>query len=155
MENAQQVELLALRQQNIGRKFQRAARAYSELALKKLQAYGHHGLTLFHTALISNLDVEGTRITTLAERASVSKQAMGQLVNELEQRNYIERFPDPEDRRATLVTFTALGWQFLQDAYQVKQTIEADYTEVLGEQGMAQLQALLQQLLEQDVGEES
>ncbi len=84
-------ELVALRQQNIGRLFQRAARAYSELALKKARDYGYGELTLFHTALISNLDIEGTRITTLAQRAGVSKQAMGQLVADLEKRLNLKR----------------------------------------------------------------
>lgn len=140
-------DLVALRQRNIGRLFQRAARAYSELALKKLRAYGHEGLSLFHTALISNLDVEGSRIVTLARRAGVSKQAMGQLVAELEKRGYVERVPDPEDGRAVLVRFTAQGWQFLQDAYQVKLAIEAEYTAILSETGMKELWRLLDSLL--------
>ena len=148
MENIAKEEIAALRQGNIGRLFQRAARAYSDLALVKLQEYGHEGLTLFHTALISNLDLEGTRITTLADRAGVSKQAMGQLVADLEQRGYIERTPDPNDGRATLVQFTEQGWAFLQDAYQVKQAIEAEYAEILGEVGMNTLWELLKKLID-------
>ena len=147
MNDAKRDELLALRQQNIGRLFQRAARAYSEMALVKLQKYGHEGLTLFHTALISNLDVEGTRITILADRAGVTKQAMGQLVSELETRGYIQREPDPEDKRAALIKFTDLGWQFLQDAFEVKQEIEAEYAAILGEESMRQLRSLLEHLL--------
>ena len=141
-------ELLALRQQNIGRLFQRAARAYSELALEKLKAHGHDGLTLFHTTLISNLDLEGTRITSLAQRAGVTKQAMGQVVMELQERGYIETLDDPGDKRATLVKFTQQGWQFLQDAYRVKLEIEAEYTHILGKEQMEQLWQLLQTLLE-------
>ena len=148
METNNSEELVALRQQNIGRLFQRSARAYSELALQKLHEYGHEGLTLFHTALISNLDLEGTRITVLAQRAGVSKQAMGQLVADLEKRGYVERAPDPEDGRASLVKFTEQGWQLLQDAYHVKLAIEAEYTAVLGESGMKNLWELLDKLLE-------
>jgi DNA-binding MarR family transcriptional regulator len=147
MENIDQQALLALRQNNIGRMFQRAARAYSDVALIKLRDYGHDGLTLFHTALISNLDLEGNRITTLAQRAGVSKQAMGQLVGDLEQRGYIERIPDPNDGRATLIKFTEQGWQLLQDAYLVKLAIETEYTEILGEAGMKELWRLLKGLI--------
>jgi DNA-binding MarR family transcriptional regulator len=139
--------LVALRQQNIGRLFQRAARAYSELALEKLHEAGHEGLTLFHTALVSNLDIEGTHIKVLAERAGMSKQAMGQLVAELETRGYIQTAPDPRDKRATLVTFTEQGLKLLQDAYQVKKAIEKDYTTILGKEGMQQLWGLLEHLL--------
>ena len=148
MENIDQQALLALRQNNIGRLFQRAARAYSDVALIKLRDRGYEGLTLFHTALISNLDIEGNRITTLAHRAGVSKQAMGQVVGELEQRGYVERIPDPNDGRATLIKFTEQGWQLLQDAYFVKLEIETEYTEILGKAGMEALWGLLKGLIE-------
>ncbi len=140
-------KLLALRQQNIGRLFQKAARAYSELALEKLHSCGHEGLTLFHTALISNLDSEGTHIKLLAERASMSKQAMGQIADELEKRGYIRAVKDSQDKRATLITFTEKGWLFLQDAYKVKQEIEHDYHTRLGKTGFKELYTLLETLL--------
>jgi DNA-binding MarR family transcriptional regulator len=150
MDASNRQDLIALRQQNIGRLFQRAARAYSELALQKMRALGRYdGLTAFHTALISNLDVEGTRISLLAERAGFSKQAMGQVVDELERDGYIMRVPDPGDKRATLIKFTERGWQFLQDAYQVKLEIEAAYAAVLGEDEFATLRTLLDKLLAQ------
>lgn len=148
MNQTDKQKLLALRQQNIGRMFQRAARAYSELALEKLHSKGHEGLTLFHTALISNLDVEGTHIKVLAERAAMSKQAMGQVADELEKRGYIKAVTDSKDKRATLITFTERGWQFLQDAYKVKLDIERTYTTKLGKAGMKQLWTLLKKLLQ-------
>lgn len=140
--------LIQTRQENIGRLFQRAARAYSERALALLEHYGHQGLTLFHTTLISHLDIEGTQISTLAERAGMTKQAMGQIAKELEDRQYIRRVPDPHDKRAVLLKFTESGRQFLQDAYQVKQMIEAEYIQVLGDNGMQELKTLLRLLVE-------
>jgi len=148
MDDVKRDELLALRQQNIGRLFQRAARAYSELAMEKVLDAGHEGLTVYHTALISNLDIEGTRITTLADRAGMTKQAMGQLVNDLEARGYIRREPDPKDKRAVLIKFTDLGWQFLQDAFELKKEIEAEYATILGDDGIQTLRRLLDQLLD-------
>ena len=146
-------QLLKLRQDNIGRLFQRAARMYSELALEKLQAAGHEGLTLFHTALISNLDVEGTRIVTLAERAGVTKQAMGQVVAELEERGYIVKTPDPDDKRAVLIQFTERGYQFLEDAYHIKVEIESEFAVKLGEESYRRLRDLLDALVSQSVGD--
>jgi DNA-binding MarR family transcriptional regulator len=142
--------LAALRHENIGRFFQRAARAYSERALKKLHTYGYEGLTLVHTALISNLDIEGTRITVLADRAGITKQAMGQLVADLEVRGFIQRAADPDDKRAVVIQFTEGGWQFLEDAYRVKVEIEAEYTAVLGEEAMETLRVLLRQLIDHE-----
>jgi len=138
-----------LRQQHIGRLFLRAQRAYDTRAVEKLHARGHTRLTLAHTALLANLDTAGTRITTLAQRAGMTKQAMGQLAHDLEREGYIARAADPDDGRATLVTFTERGWQFLHDAYELKQEIEAEYAAVLGEPEMASLRAALTLLLNQ------
>jgi DNA-binding MarR family transcriptional regulator len=137
-----------LRQQHIGRLLLRAHRAFSVLAIDKLRARGHAGLSLAHTNLLANLDLDGTRITTLAERIGITKQAVGHLVADLEQRGYIERSADVSDRRATLVTYTDAGWRFLQDAHQIKREIESEYQAILGEQGLSDMRSLLERLLE-------
>jgi DNA-binding MarR family transcriptional regulator len=104
--------------------------------------------------LLSHLDLEGTHITALADRAGITKQSMGQLVLDLEKRGYIERRVDRLDRRATLVLFTSTGWQFLRDAYEIKKEIEAEYQAMIGEEEMEQLRATLRRLLEQADAEE-
>jgi DNA-binding MarR family transcriptional regulator len=148
MSEINQEEIVKMRQEHIGRLLQRASRQYSDQALARLQHYGHGGLSLFHTTLISHLDIEGTQISTLAERAGMSKQAMGQIAKELEERGYILRLPDPIDKRAVLLKFTDTGFRFLQDAYQVKVEIEAEYSQILGEENMKLLKNLLENLLE-------
>src|SRR5215208_6501206 len=72
----------ALRQQHIGRLLLNAQRNYSLQALRKLRERGHDGLSLPHTNLLAHLDVAGTRITALAERVGVPKQAIGSLLGE-------------------------------------------------------------------------
>ena len=137
----------SFRQEHTGRLLFNAQRDYSLRALTKLRAQGHDGLSLAHTNLLPHIDVKGTRITTLAERAGVSKQAIGNLVGELAAKGYVRREVDPADRRAVVVTFTTAGWDFLQDAHLVKREIEAEYAATLGEQGMDDLRRLLLQLL--------
>lgn len=61
-----------------------------------------------HTQVFEGLDPDGTRLTTLAERAQMSHQAMGELVDELVRHGYLERVPDPADRRARLIRPTEL-----------------------------------------------
>ncbi len=141
-------QIASFRQEHIGRLFLRAYRAFNDLAIQKLHTYGHEGLSINHTGLLANLDTGGTHITVLAERAGVTKQAMGQLVAELEGKGYVTRIADPTDRRAALVQFTPAGWQFLQDAYRVKREIEAEYTAILGEDQMTQLREMLTLLVE-------
>ena len=140
------------REQHIGRLFLRASRSFAALATRKLRERGHEGLGTAHTALLPHVDLEGTRATALAERAGMSKQAVGQVVRNLERQGYVERLPDPSDSRATLVRFTDAGWRFLRDAGDVKREIEAEYGAALGEERMRLLRSALNDLLEHEEG---
>jgi DNA-binding MarR family transcriptional regulator len=52
---------------------------------------------------------EGSRITDLAARVKITKQSMSTLVYQLEEWGYLERRPDPTDKRAVLFAFTEKG----------------------------------------------
>lgn len=145
--DAERQHIAEFRQEHIGRLFLNANRDFSLRAIEKLTAYGHNHLSLSHTALLANLDVEGTRVTTLAERMEISKQAISSLVVELEEKGYIHRETDPQDKRAILLTYTEAGWQFLVDANKVKHEIEAEYTAILGEENLQLLRQLLSRLI--------
>lgn len=140
--------LQELRDQHIGRLLLQAQRAFNTQAIEKLRERGYVGLGVAHTALLPHLDLEGTRITLLAERAGMTKQGMGQLVADLERQGLVSRKPDPSDGRATLVQFTEAGWNYLQAAHAVKQELEAEYVAVLGASGFAELRVLLTALID-------
>lgn len=143
-------QLRELRDEHIGRLLLQAQRAFNAQAIRKLRERGHGGLGLAHTALLPHLDLDGTRITTLAERAGMTKQGMGQLVLDLERQGYVARDVDPADRRATLVRFTEAGWQFLRDAHAVKRALEAEYAAVLGAHRLEALRTALAALVEHE-----
>ena len=75
----------------------------------------------------------GTRLTELSQRAGMTKQAMGQIVDDLERLGYVEREPDPADGRAKIVRFTAAGLDFVCDAADALDEIWREYSAVLGE----------------------
>jgi DNA-binding MarR family transcriptional regulator len=139
--------LASLRQTHIGALFLQAHRSYAARALQRLHASGYLDLTNSLTLALASIDLDGTHLTALAERLNVTKQAAGQLVDDLQSKGYLQRTPDPDDRRATLIKFTDKGWRFLQDAHRIKHEIEADYSTILGEVGLNQLRDLLQQLI--------
>lgn len=141
-------EIAAFRQEHLGRLFLRAHRAFSERALLKFQEREYDWLRPMHLTLIAQIDLDGTNVTSLASRIGVTKQAVSQMLDELESRGYVERTVDPANRRAAIVTFTEAGVRLLHDAYQIKQEIEAEYIAVLGEDGFNQLRSLLFRLLE-------
>ncbi|OUR61169.1 hypothetical protein A9Q74_10285 [Colwellia sp. 39_35_sub15_T18] len=139
--------LINMREKNIGRLFQRASRSYSERALALLHEKGFSDIALFHTVLIANLDADGDQITSIAEKAGITKQAMGQIVNDLENKGYVKKTKSLRDKRAYLIEFTEHGKDALRAAYEVKIIIEKEYMALLGIDNVKHLRALLETLI--------
>lgn len=114
--------------------------------LARLGERGHPDVRSAHGNVFQYLDDEGTRVGVLAERAQVTKQAMAQLVAHLEQHGYVERVPDPGDRRAQLVRATDRGREVFAVARELVAETEARLIERLGEAKLRRLRALLQEL---------
>src|SRR6476620_9130241 len=51
----------------------------------------------------------GLRLTLLAEMAGMTKQSVGEVVDDLAARGYVKRIADPEDKRAKLICLTERG----------------------------------------------
>ena len=100
-----------------------------------------------HSAVFAQLGPDGARLTDLARRANMTPQAMGELVDELEELGYVERRPDPRDRRAKLIVLTRRGIECVAAGVATIEGIEADVTTVLGERGHRDLRRLLTKLL--------
>jgi len=112
-----------------------------------LRDRGHAALQPAHSGVIVNLRTEGTRLTELAERAGISKQAMGKLVAEMEDIGYVRCAPDPVDARAKLVTFSRSGLGLLADAGTVVDDIWELYAGLIGERRLSTLRSSLLTLL--------
>jgi DNA-binding MarR family transcriptional regulator len=107
-----------------------------------------HPIRAAHSAVFVNIDREGTRLTHLAERALMTPQAMGELVDYLATRGYLERVPDPDDRRAKLIVLTDRGYDALQAAFDTIIEIEGLLEEVLGSDELLRLRAALRKIAE-------
>ena len=94
----------------------KCARLLNEQALARVELpEGAPRIRPAHTSLFPHIDLAGTRLTDLAKRVGVSKQAVGQLVDELEQLGVIERVADPQDGRAKLIRFRQKRGKSLHD----------------------------------------
>jgi len=102
------------RRNNIGRRMNEAVRIFEARIVENLRATGHDELSVAHINLTRNLDENGTRLTELARRASMTKQSMGELVDQVEEIGLVEKKRDPTDGRAKLVSFTAKGVVWLE-----------------------------------------
>jgi DNA-binding MarR family transcriptional regulator len=121
-------------------------RAMTDELMQRLAERGHPEVRFAHGNVFQYLDDDGTRIGVLAERAGVSKQAMAQLVAHLEAHGYVERSPDPADRRAQRVRATRRGREVFAIAREFMTEIDARLETRLGAAKKRRLQALLEEL---------
>ena len=121
-------------------------RALNEELIERLAAHGHTAVRLPHGNVLQYLDDAGTTVSVLAERAHLTKQAMAQLVAHLETEGYVERIPDPGDRRAKLVRATARGREVYAIVREFVADTDARLDRALGAAKMRKLRALLEEL---------
>jgi DNA-binding MarR family transcriptional regulator len=133
----------AWRHANVGRLLNNAVRRFEARVLELMSASGHAETRIAHVGLTRNLDVEGTRLTELARRASMSKQAMGELVDQCAELRLVERTADPSDRRARIVRFTPAGLVWL-DSF--RDAVDVAEREMRAELGKTTMDAILKGL---------
>ncbi len=90
-------------------------------------------------ALIINVEVSGSRVTTLAARLGISKQAASKLVQDVEAKGLLSRAPDPEDGRSSVILFTDAGLAIVEDTIHYFDQLE---DRIAAEMGAADLKDL-------------
>jgi DNA-binding MarR family transcriptional regulator len=115
----------------------RASRIVNRQVVDGLQARGYAHLRSTHTTLLSNIDLAGGTVTAAADRAGVTKQAMGRLATELEDAGYIRVQTDPKDARARVLQLTKAGERLMLDSLEVMAELEHRYATMVGEDQMA------------------
>ena len=113
--------------------------ALNGLVVPRLVEHGHPDVRPAHNAVFQYLDAAGTTVSTLAERAEMTKQAMGELVAYLEERGYVDRVPDPSDRRAKLVRPTTKGREVYAIVRELIPELEQRLVEAVGATRVRQL----------------
>lgn len=119
-----------------------------EQTILALHGMGYDDLRLTHNSVLIHVEAQGTRITTLAQRARMTKQGMSKLVKEVELLGYVERVPDPEDGRAQLVRLTQRGNALLTDALTHFDAQEAKLKQAIGDRPYDELLDTLKVLAE-------
>ena len=104
----------AWRRENIGRHLNQAVRRFEERVIEIVDESGHPDMRVSFLNLTRNLDVEGTRITELAQRAGMTKQSMSELVAQCVKAGLVGQRPYANDARARLIVFTRKGLSVLE-----------------------------------------
>ena len=114
--------------------------------INALTEAGFTDITTAQMKIVQRIGPNGTRLTNLAAQAQVTKQTAGFLVNQLEKAGWVERVPDPADKRARLVRITPKGEEAIPVATAAVAEVEAKWTAHLGEQRMKTLRQILTDL---------
>ncbi len=101
-----------------------------------------------HGNAMEQLELEdGLRLTDLAARTGMTAQSRGELVDELEGKGYLERRPDPDDRRAKRIYLTDHGRENARVAKQATADVEASLAGLLGEERYRDLRRTLEEII--------
>ncbi|PUE20595.1 MarR family transcriptional regulator [Limnohabitans sp. MMS-10A-160] len=132
------------RQTHLGRLLGHAMRRFDErvlhlmahnegvpLALSNLAARDQ--ISAAHVHITRHLAIEGSRLTDLAQAAGMSKQAMGDLVDQCTAWGLVQRQSDLQDARAKRVVFTADGLAWLQAFKDAVAQAEAEFRDAVGQ----------------------
>jgi DNA-binding MarR family transcriptional regulator len=131
---------------NVGILLRRPLEAVVQRVSAGLAEAGFEDIRPAHTAVFQHISAEGSRLSELAARAQLTKQSMSYLVDDLETRGYVERRPDPTDRRATLVCLTERGWAEVRAALRIIAELEDEWARRLGRERMEELRRMLTEL---------
>jgi DNA-binding MarR family transcriptional regulator len=122
---------------------------------ERLGQQGYDGLNPRHSAVLAYLDEDGVRASELARLSGRDKQVVGRLIDELEEHGYVERRPDPGDRRAKLIVPTKRGLEQLQLRDEIVAEIERRHAEAAGPRVYAEFRNVLRGMVEREAAARS
>lgn len=115
---------------------------------QRLADDGFGDISPSHGLVFQYIEDAGSRITTLASRAGMTKQSMSALVYQLEEHGYLKRKPDPGDARAVLFHLTAKGHALRTKGRDLNYRYEQKWEQTLGTTQFKKLREMLQKLAE-------
>jgi DNA-binding MarR family transcriptional regulator len=113
---------------------------------RDLAAAGFTDIRPTHGCAFRFIGPEGLRLTDLASLADITKQSAGEIVTDLERSGYVERIPDPADKRAKLIRLTKRGEEAQRHGFTLLAEIEERWAERYGADRIAALREALEAL---------
>jgi DNA-binding MarR family transcriptional regulator len=115
---------------------------------ERIKAAGFTDQRMAHNAVFAHIPPEGITLAELARRAGITKQAMSELVLDLEAKGYLTRRPDEHDKRTKLIELSDRGWAAMSAALAAFEEMERGLEERLGASRLRSLRHTLEILAE-------
>ena len=103
-----------------------------------------------HACVFRYVRGSGLRLTEIAELTNMTKQSVGEVVDDLEARGYVERVPDPADRRAKLIRLTRRGEEAQAFGFRAFAEIEEEWAERHGAESITGLRKVLEKIVAEE-----
>ncbi len=124
-----------------------AWQAHRERLYEAVTAGGFADVTRAQFTLIRWPTIDGLRPGEVAELVGLSKQAVNDLLGELERLGYLARERHPEDGRARVVRLTPRGQKLQQTTHEISRSLEQSWAAVVGEKRFAALRETLEEMV--------
>jgi DNA-binding MarR family transcriptional regulator len=125
---------------------------FSDELARRLAETPYNDIRISHGCVFGNIDPDGSRLTDLADRARMTKQSVGEVTSDLEQRGYVERVPDPSDGRAKIIRLTERGRAAQSVGRGLIGDIERDWAERFGADRISALRDALEAITAERLG---
>lgn len=127
--------------QSLGVLLPQLSHYFSQRLLSLTKQAGHRAITVAHGQVLALIGLDGGAIQSMADTQNISKQAVSVMTNDLEALGYLSRSTQPKSNAKTvLFNFTEQGWQLMADSMSAINTIEDEFTAILGVKPFGQLQ---------------
>jgi len=128
---------------HIGWRLWNGAMRWKARFAEEMVAAGHGWYAEARSSIIPFIKLTGTRQTDIAAKMGLTKQAIQQLVDDLEKEGIVERRPDPSDGRAKVVVFTEKGLKAQKDSEVIKSRIHDEIRSEIGSDNFDRLMDIL------------
>lgn len=128
---------------HVGWRLWDAAAAWKDRFTAEMVASGHDWYAEARSSVLPYVGLDGTRQSDIVARMGLSKQAVQQLITDLERSDILRRDPDPEDGRGKIVRFTSKGLAAQRDGNKAKEKVEAEIRAKLGDTEFDRLMKIL------------
>lgn len=115
--------------------------------LEQLKGTRHNGLTQSQATVLRNMELDGINLKTLAERISVSKQAITPIVRELEKLGYVKLVVDENDKRSKIAHHTKKSLDFVACMTAADKVVEDNICKMIGKRRLAEIKGIIREIL--------